>query len=48
VLSLYYYEGMTLSQIGKSFGITESRVCQIHAKAIAQLRDRVSGLRESA
>jgi RNA polymerase sigma factor for flagellar operon FliA len=48
VLARYYYEGETLAQIGKSLGLTESRVCQIHARAIARLRDRVSSLRESA
>jgi RNA polymerase sigma factor for flagellar operon FliA len=46
VLTLYYYEGRTLAQIGKSLGVTESRISQIHAKAIAQLRTQVSDLRE--
>ncbi|MCL4313519.1 MAG: RNA polymerase sigma factor WhiG [Actinobacteria bacterium] len=38
VLALYYYEGLTLAQIGEILGVTESRVCQIHTKAILQLR----------
>ena len=38
VLTLYYYEGLTLGQIGDVLGITESRVCQIHTKAVIQLR----------
>jgi RNA polymerase sigma factor FliA len=41
VLTLYYYEGLTLSEIGEVLGVTESRVCQIHTKAILQLRARI-------
>jgi RNA polymerase sigma factor FliA len=41
VLTLYYYEGLTLAQIGEVLGVTESRVCQIHTKAILQLRSRM-------
>jgi RNA polymerase sigma factor for flagellar operon FliA len=40
VLTLYYYEGLTLAEIGAVLGVTESRVCQIHTKAILQLRSR--------
>jgi RNA polymerase sigma factor for flagellar operon FliA len=42
VLSLYYYEGLTLAEIGEILGVTESRVCQIHTKAVLQLRTRLS------
>ena len=42
VLSLYYYENLTLTQIGQVLGVTESRVCQIHTKAVMQLRGRLS------
>ncbi len=42
VLTLYYYEGLTLAEIGAVLGVTESRVCQIHTKAILQLRSRLS------
>ncbi len=42
VLSLYYYEGLTLGGIGEILGITESRVCQIHTKAVIQLRSKLS------
>lgn len=38
VISLYYYEGLTLKEIGKVLGVTESRVSQIHGKALAALR----------
>ena len=42
VLSLYYYEGLTLAEIGEILGVTESRVCQIHTKAVLQLRARLT------
>lgn len=38
VISLYYYEGMTLNEIGQVLGVTESRACQLHTKAVMQLR----------
>ena len=41
VLTLYYYEGLTLGEIGEVIGVTESRVCQIHTKAVLQLRGRL-------
>ena len=41
VLTLYYYEGLTLAEIGQVLGVTESRVCQIHTKAVLQLRARL-------
>jgi RNA polymerase sigma factor for flagellar operon FliA len=42
VLTLYYYEGLTLAEIGQALSVTESRVCQIHTKAILQLRSRLA------
>jgi RNA polymerase sigma factor for flagellar operon FliA len=41
VLALYYYETMTLAEIGTILGVSESRVCQIHGKAVLQLRARM-------
>jgi RNA polymerase sigma factor FliA len=41
VLALYYYEEMTLKEIGETLSISESRVSQIHTKAIQRLRGRV-------
>jgi RNA polymerase sigma factor FliA len=42
VLTLYYYEGLTLAEIGEVLGVTESRVCQIHTKAVLQLRSKLT------
>jgi RNA polymerase sigma factor for flagellar operon FliA len=41
VLALYYDEGMTLAEIGSVLGVTESRVSQIHTKAVLMLRTRL-------
>ena len=38
VLSLYYYEGLALKEIGRVLGVTESRVSQIHGHALSALR----------
>ena len=38
MLSLYYYEGLNLKEIGKVLDVTESRVSQIHGKALSMLR----------
>lgn len=42
VLGLYYFEGMTLSQIGGVLGVTESRISQIHTKAVLSLRAKLA------
>ena len=42
VLALYYYENLTLAEIGRILGVSESRVCQIHGKAVLQLRSRMA------
>lgn len=41
VVSLYHYEELNFKEIGKVLGVTESRVCQIHSKAMLKLRSRV-------
>ncbi len=38
VLAMYYYEGLKLADIAACFGLTESRICQIHTQAVKQLR----------
>lgn len=42
VIALYYYEGLTLKEIGEIMEISESRVSQIHTKAIIRLRGRLN------
>jgi RNA polymerase sigma factor for flagellar operon FliA len=41
VLSLYYYEDLTMREVGEVLGVTESRVSQLHAKALGRLRCRL-------
>ena len=45
VVTLYYYEGLTLAEIGQVLGVTESRVCQMHTKAVLQLRAKLNDQR---
>jgi RNA polymerase sigma factor for flagellar operon FliA len=47
VIVLYYYEELTLKEIGQALGVSESRVSQIHTKAILRLRGRLRAERES-
>jgi RNA polymerase sigma factor FliA len=42
VVTLYYYEGLTLAQIGQVLGVTESRICQMHTKAVLALRGKIA------
>ncbi len=44
VLSLYYYEELTMKEIGRVMDLTESRVCQIHSQATLRLRSVVKNL----
>ncbi|HEX6677780.1 MAG TPA: RNA polymerase sigma factor WhiG [Actinomycetes bacterium] len=45
VITLYYYEGLTLAEIGQVLGVTESRVCQMHTKAVLQLRGKMQDVK---
>ena len=47
VVALYYYEGLTLKEIGDVLSVSESRVSQIHTKAIIRLRGKLGRFRES-
>ena len=44
VVTLYYYEGLTLAEIGQVLGVTESRICQMHTKAVLQLRGKLADI----
>ena len=48
VMGLYYEQDMNLREIGEVLGVSESRVCQLHSQAIARLRSRISGGRETS
>ena len=43
VVALYYYESLTLREIGEVLGVTESRVSQLHTKAVLRLRSKLAG-----
>ncbi len=43
VIALYYYENLTLREIGEVLGVTESRVSQLHTKAVLRLRSKLGG-----
>lgn len=45
VLSLYYYERLTLKEIGKVLEVSESRACQLHSRAIVHLRNELKKLK---
>jgi RNA polymerase sigma factor FliA len=44
VIALYYFEGLTLAEIGEVLGVTESRVSQLHSRATATLRNKIVAL----
>jgi RNA polymerase sigma factor for flagellar operon FliA len=46
VVTLYYYEELTLREIGEVLGVTESRVSQLHTKAILRLKARLGASRD--
>jgi RNA polymerase sigma factor FliA len=43
-VQLYYLENRTLAEIGRLLGVTESRVCQLHARLVERLRGRLDEL----
>jgi RNA polymerase sigma factor for flagellar operon FliA len=43
VITLYYYEELTLREIGEVLGVTESRISQLHTKAVLRLKSRLAG-----
>ncbi len=45
VLTLYYYEELTMKEIGLTLGVVESRVSQIHSSAVLRLRSSLAGLK---
>jgi FliA/WhiG family RNA polymerase sigma factor len=45
VLTLYYYEELTMKEIGLTLGVVESRVSQIHSSAVLRLRGSLAGLK---
>jgi len=46
VVSLYYHEELTMKEIGQVLSLTESRVSQIHTKAVLRLRAKLRNLRD--
>jgi RNA polymerase sigma factor for flagellar operon FliA len=48
VITLYYYEELTLREIGEVLGVTESRISQLHTKAILRLKARLAGAQARA
>lgn len=47
VVTLYYFENLTLAEIGRVLGVTESRVCQLHTRAVLRLRTKLAEQSES-
>ncbi|NMO90012.1 FliA/WhiG family RNA polymerase sigma factor [Actinomycetospora sp. TBRC 11914] len=47
IVGLYYFENLTLAEIGKVLGVTESRVCQLHTRAVLRLRARLAEAHEA-
>ena len=45
MIALYYFENLTLREIGEVLGVTESRVSQLHSKAVLRLRAQAQGQR---
>ena len=43
MIALYYYENLTLREVGEVLGVTESRISQLHTKAVLRLRSKLGG-----
>jgi len=41
IVTLYYYEGLSMKEIAKVLGLTESRICQIHGKVVERLKEQL-------
>jgi RNA polymerase sigma factor for flagellar operon FliA len=41
IMTLYYYEELNMKEIGKVLNVSESRVCQLHGKALIKLRGKM-------
>ena len=48
VLTLYYYEELTMKEIGLTLGVVESRVSQIHSSAVLRLRTALANLKSAS
>ncbi|MGE5455318.1 MAG: FliA/WhiG family RNA polymerase sigma factor [Methylocystaceae bacterium] len=46
VITLYYFEGLTLKEIGLVLGLSESRISQLHTKAVLRMRSKLSRIRD--
>ena len=46
-ITLYYYEELTMKEVGRVLDVSESRICQIHSSAVIRLRSRLKGLQSS-
>lgn len=46
IIILYYYDGLTLKEIGSVIGLTESRICQLHTQAILRLKGYLRKMKE--
>ena len=45
IISLYYYDELTLKEIGKLLGVSESRVSQLHTRALLKLKNKLNMIR---
>ena len=45
IVTLYYYEGLTVKEIAKVLGVSPSRISQLHTKAISRLKGGLKNLR---